>query len=108
MTKTALNRIASSLLTFLIAVGPMTTASGQQKTQRQTDQDEIIRIKTDLVQLRVVVTDKKGQSVDNLKQDDFEILENGRAQPVSFFTAARVENPAAASDASDRKPNMPR
>ena len=108
MTKTALNRIASSLLTFLIAVGPMTTASGQQKTPPQTDQDEVIRIKTDLVQLRAVVTDKKGQPVDNLKQDDFEILENGRAQPVSFFSAARVENPAAASDASDRKPNMPR
>src|SRR6185503_10456938 len=84
------------------------TTAGQQKTPPQTDQDEVIRIKTDLVQLRAVVTDKKGQPVDNLKQDDFEIRENGRSQPVSFFTAARVEIPAAASDASDRKPNMPR
>ena len=61
----------------------------QPSTQKPDDQD-VIRINTDLVQVRAVVTDRKGQLIDNLKQDDFEILENGIPQRVSFFTLERI------------------
>lgn len=67
----------------------ISVAWAQQPVQ-QPDDEDIIRIKTDLVQVRAVVTDRKGQVVDNLKQDDFEILENGKPQTVSFFTLERI------------------
>lgn len=104
MTKLFLNRFVGLLLTSLIVVGSLTFAGGQQKPPAQTDQDEVIRTTTDLVQIRAVVTDKKGQPVDNLKQEDFEILENGRPQQASFFNAVRIESAAPRVTNNDRKP----
>jgi len=66
----------------------VTSASYAQKPAPTPD--DVIRVNTNLVQVRVVVTDRKGQLVDNLKQDDFEILENGKPQSVSFFTVERT------------------
>ncbi len=65
--------------------------------QRPAEQDDVIRIKTDLVQVRAVVTDKSGKPVANLKQDDFEILENGKPQTVSFFLQESIQERAAAA-----------
>jgi VWFA-related protein len=79
-------RLTALFLCFL-SLSPVTV--GQQPTQKP-DEEDIIRIKTDLVQVRAVVTDRKGQLVDNLKQQDFEILENGKPQTVSFFTLERI------------------
>jgi VWFA-related protein len=44
-------------------------------------------VKTELVRIDVVVTDKKGQPVSGLGRDDFAILEDGRPQPVVQFEA---------------------
>lgn len=53
--------------------------------QAQQSQDVPIRISAELVQLDVVVTDKKGQIVKGLTKDDFEVYENGKKQQISFF-----------------------
>lgn len=82
-------KVLSSIALLLCFLAPATRLTAQQPTQKPDDED-IIRIKTDLVQVRAVVTDRKGQLVDNLKQEDFEILENGKAQTVSFFTLERI------------------
>jgi VWFA-related protein len=60
--------------------------------------DDVVRINTNLVQLRVVVTDKAGKPVDNLKQEDFEVFENGQAQNISLFSLDRVAGENAAPD----------
>jgi VWFA-related protein len=52
-----------------------------------------------LVDVGVVVTDKKGHPINNLKQGDFEVYDNGRKQEVKFFSQAANEAPAAAPDA---------
>jgi VWFA-related protein len=57
------------------------------QTQTQTaDDDEVVRITTSLVQTDVVVTDRDGRQVANLKADDFEILENGKPQAITNFS----------------------
>ncbi len=56
-----------------------------------------MRITTNLVQVDLVVT-KDGKHVTNLKPEDFEILEDGRAQKITSF--AYVSTSAAASTAS--------
>lgn len=55
-------------------------------------QDQPIRLKTDLVEIRAVVTDRQGKVVTSLNKEDFEIVENGRNQLVSFFSNETVSN----------------
>ncbi|MDQ3014073.1 MAG: VWA domain-containing protein, partial [Acidobacteriota bacterium] len=45
-----------------------------------------MRIDTELVQIDVVVADKQGKLVSDLKREDFQILEDGKPQPVSHFS----------------------
>ncbi len=56
----------------------------QEKPQKPED-DQPIRISTELIQLDVVVVDKKGAVVKGLKKEDFELSESGKKQPISFF-----------------------
>jgi VWFA-related protein len=60
-------------------------ALAQTAPQAKSGEERPIKISTELVQLDVVVTDKKGNIVTNLTKQDFEVHENGRKQPVSFF-----------------------
>jgi VWFA-related protein len=46
----------------------------------------ILRSTTRLVQLNVVVQDKKGNPVTDLKKEDFEIREGGKTQTISLFS----------------------
>jgi VWFA-related protein len=52
----------------------------------QDDEDEVVRITTNLVQVDAVVVDKQGRQVTNLTADDFEIFEDNRAQKVTNFS----------------------
>jgi len=62
---------------------PDASASGA-KSQTET----VIRSSARLVQMSVVVEDRKGVPVSGLKQEDFTVLDEGRAQQIAFFTAA--------------------
>ena len=46
-----------------------------------------ISISTNLVQIPVMVKDKQGRRVDGLLPQDFTVLENGKAQKLTFFTS---------------------
>jgi VWFA-related protein len=46
----------------------------------------ILRSTTKLVQLNVVVQDKKGNPVTDLKKEDFEIKDGGKVQTISLFS----------------------
>ncbi|MEW6209556.1 MAG: VWA domain-containing protein [Acidobacteriota bacterium] len=83
------NKISASLCLLLI----FQSAIAQQKPDEQA-----IKLKSELVELRAVVTDKKGQVIDNLTKDDFEILENDKPQTVSFFSIERTRSARAVSD----------
>lgn len=48
---------------------------------------DVIRVETNLVQVPVVVIDRSGRYLPNLKKDDFEIVEDGRKQLVDRFSA---------------------
>lgn len=55
-----------------------------------TPQDKPVRLKADLIEVRAVVTDRNDRVIDNLKAEDFELLEDGRPQQISFFSLAKV------------------
>src|SRR5687767_2557792 len=53
--------------------------------------DDVIRVKTTLVNSPVLVIGRDGKYVPNLRREDFEIYENGVKHDIAYF--APVENP---------------
>ena len=51
----------------------------------RTEQDDVIRISTELVQTGVVVVDKQGRFIDGLKPEDFVLKVDGKPVTPSFF-----------------------
>jgi VWFA-related protein len=62
------------------AVAAMTIAASATMSAQQT-----FRAGVDLVHFTVVVTDKAGAPVTGLKAEDFEIVEEGKPQTISYF-----------------------
>jgi VWFA-related protein len=50
-------------------------------------EDEVVRVKSNLVNIDVLVKDKKGKYIPDLKAEDFAIFENGVQQKIEFFDA---------------------
>ena len=50
-------------------------------------EDEVVKVKSNLVNIDVIVRDKKGKYIADLKAEDFTIVENGVAQKIEFFDA---------------------
>lgn len=63
---------------------------GQQPTKSpspQPTEDDVVKIETNLIQTGVIVIDKKGQLVEDLKAQDFELKVDGKITEVPFFEA---------------------
>lgn len=83
-------RAFTTLLLCLPALLCAPQARGQRPTPTPDEAEEVIRLDTELIQVRAVVTDSKGRPVDGLTRDDFEVFEDGQPQPVSFFSVERA------------------
>lgn len=74
---------------LLLSITAQTVAGGRSPHAparlRQGPQDDVVRITTNLVQVDVVVTDKEGRRVADLRPEDFEIVENGKKQQITHF-----------------------
>lgn len=66
---------------FLLIIGGV-VAAAQLPSPQET---EVIRTNTDLVQTAVTVLDKKGNFVDGLKSDQFQLIVDGKPRQVAFF-----------------------
>lgn len=53
-------------------------------------EDDVVRVKSNLVNIDVMVKDKKGKYVPDLKAEDFAIFENGVQQKIEFFDAPLI------------------
>jgi VWFA-related protein len=63
-----------------------------------------LRVTARLVDISVVVYDKKGHPVTDLKPEDFEVFDNGRKQEVRFFTRTGGAPAEDAAKVADRIP----
>lgn len=94
--KTVMNNIYTRRL-LLVSVASLLfqmcgiDALGQQQNQgiaqpeQQEQNEDVIRISTDLVQTGVSVFDKQGRFVEGLKKEDFELKVDGKPVEVGFF-----------------------
>ena len=70
---------------------------------RAQEQDEVIRVRSNEVRLDVVVKDKKGRPIKDLKDTDFEVLEDGVPQKVESFRFVTREITPVTSETKDNK-----
>ena len=81
------------------------SVSGQQNSSAPAqDQDDVVRVSTDLVVINATVLDKDGKFVRGLKRTDFHIFEDDTEQKIASFTAE--ETPFAAAILLDTSGSM--
>ena len=107
-----LSRLSMVVLLCLTAL----VVCAQQKkpsptlTPKPQEPEDVVRITTELVQTDVMVFDKQGKFVSGLEPNQFELLIEGKPQPIEFFesivTGGRNER-AALKAARDKKATKP-
>src|SRR6202140_5265314 len=71
-------------------ITPIATQHPLQPPQK-VEQDDVVRITTNLVQVDAVITDKNGKVVTDLKSEKIKILEDGRPQKITNFSYNVIE-----------------
>ena len=94
------------LLTLLVlsslTLSTIIPIQAQQQPQEPTAADDVVRISTKLVQIDAVVTDKSGNQIKDLRAADFEVLQDGKPQPIVSVAYVNTEDPQpVASKAAD-------
>jgi len=78
--------VTLALLTTAILCNALVPVPAQDRKQsKSTDDDDVIKVTSNLVSLDVIVKDKKGKAVLDLKPEDFSVTENGVPQKIQFF-----------------------
>ncbi|HEY6804960.1 MAG TPA: VWA domain-containing protein [Pyrinomonadaceae bacterium] len=75
-----MKKFASALCTLLVAALPVLSQ------QQPKPDDDVIRVETNLVQTSITVLDKKGNFVEGLKPEDFQLRIDGRPATISFLS----------------------
>jgi len=82
----------AALTLALLMVMPFPAFAGGQQSGSGSDTGFVLKAESDLVLTNVVVRDAKtGEVVRGLKQSDFTIMENGKAQRISSFDFESVD-----------------
>lgn len=87
----------------LLCLAQVAPVFSQNPTTTPSQDDETIRVSAAAVQLEAIVTDKTGRRINGLTAADFQVLDEGKAQTIDFFTAiesSRVSGNTAAAAAA--------
>lgn len=88
---------------------PPITQFQQSQNQRQSqpppqqDRDAVVRITTQLVQIDAIVTDKKGQHIEDLTEEDFDLTVDGKPQQLTHFKLVRLVEPKRAEPSGSKE-----
>ena len=78
-------RLAHLFVAALCLLAPARAQQPDTPAPPANEDEEIVRISTELVQTDVMVFDGSGKFVDGLKPEQFELRVDGRPQAISFF-----------------------
>lgn len=105
-------RITSIILLLLLSSSNSTAQQTppKQPNATQAAHDDVVRITTNLVQIDAVVTDQDGKRVEDLKAEDFEVIVDGRKQPITnlSYNSYKLASASNASrvEADDKIPSV--
>ena len=85
MSTLSIHRLSNYLVVLAWLVLMLHTATGQTKPEKPPEQEDVVRVNTELVQTDVMVFDKKGLFVDGLKPEQFALKIDNKPQPIAFF-----------------------
>src|SRR5713101_648867 len=91
------------LLGVMLCVWVVPAQSQENKQTKKSADDDVIKVTSNLVSLDVIVKDKKGKAITDLKPEDFTVSENGVPQKIEFFDATLTTSEAA----QPTRPNDP-
>lgn len=75
-----------SLRVLVLSLSLVAAAAGQQSSPTPPkDQDDAVKITTNLVQLDVLAVDKDGRQITDLKPEEFELKQDGKLQKITKF-----------------------
>ncbi len=97
-----MNRSSNAILFFLFCALFSAAIQGQNPAV-VPDTNDVVKITTKLVQVDVVVTDKKGQPVRDLKASDFELHQDGKPQKIVGLTYLSVRTAGTLSTRVDER-----
>src|SRR2546427_4338703 len=69
----------------LIALSVGAQAQKTSQTKPSTSDDDIVRVKTELIQTDVSVVDRRGRFIEGLSPDQFQLRVDGKEQTLLFF-----------------------
>jgi VWFA-related protein len=96
------------LTAFVVFVtAAVALSAGQAPPPSQQPPQPTFRLRVDYVEVDVVVTDQQGNQVKDLKKEDFQVLEDGKAQSVSAFTQVEIPIERADRTLVDPRPLEP-
>ncbi|HEX8115730.1 MAG TPA: VWA domain-containing protein, partial [Pyrinomonadaceae bacterium] len=91
--------LVGRIAALALALALVAQAAAQQPPRAAQDDEEVVRITSNLIQIDAVVLDSEGRQVTGLTAEDFELSEDGRPQAITNFSY--VDNtPGAKTDAA--------
>ena len=82
--------VCAILLATSISVRPQDKKKAEDKTPSQ----EVLKLKAELVQIDVVVTDRNNKPVSGLNREDFELYDNNKLQLITHFSFEQTKSRA--------------
>jgi VWFA-related protein len=86
----------SMLVLIMLFVLAVSAQSQEKKEPKQTAGEDVIKVTANLVSVDVIVKDKKGRVITDLKPEDFTVFENGVPQKIQFFDSTLTSSNEAA------------
>src|SRR5688572_10032877 len=83
--------------------GAQTPSTQQPETPASTDPQATFRAGINYVRVDVIVTDRKDAPITDLRREDFEVLEDGKPQPIEQFRLVKVDGNPKAGDPLPRQ-----
>ena len=88
------------------AVPPPAKPSGNDEVTTH-DGPVTFKVQSNLVEVPVVVRDRQGHAIGNLRKDDFRVLDKGKRQEITKFTVQKAAGPVPPESRADNAQPLP-
>jgi len=78
------------LVALIVFIAGTALTAGQTPPPQPQSQQPTFKVQVDYVEVDIVVTDRQGNLVRDLKKEDFQVMEDGKAQTISAFTMVDI------------------
>src|SRR2546421_6289529 len=83
-------QLLAAVVFFTLVAAVMLRAGQAPPPPPSAPQQPTFKLRVDYVEVDVVVTDKDGNLVRDLKKEDFQVMEDGKAQAINTFSLVDI------------------